>query len=219
MPLDHYGVLAGTLTGHHRDTPDNQGRWYHVHLSVSAGGGSYDCAIDVDSHQSAVGVQWKVLRVPASALGPVPGMADGYHELQHLASAGAIDLIRHPSLVDNPGCLFVRRPPDWLQSLLDSLFPRRPWTTGSYADATTALESILDVGRRTLVWGEPFTQGLGMHNVHQNQGDPVSSQWSAENGIWQDGATMTQRPDGGFDAFVSKFSSQADRTDDQGHPA
>jgi uncharacterized protein DUF2278 len=198
VPLDRYGVLAGTLTGHHRDTPDDQGRWYHVHLSVSAGGGRYECAIDVDSHQSAVGVQWKVLRVPASALEPVLGMADGYHELQHLQSAGAIDLIRHPSLIDDAGC---------------------HWTTGSYAEATTALESILAVGRRTLVWGQPFTRGLGMHNVHQNQGDPVGSQWSAENGIWQDGATLTQRPDGDFDAFVSKFSSQADRTDEQGHPA
>ena len=36
MPLDSYGVLVGTLTGHHRDTPDDQGRWFHVNLDVDA---------------------------------------------------------------------------------------------------------------------------------------------------------------------------------------
>jgi hypothetical protein len=29
---------------------------------------------------------------------------------------------------------------------------------------------------------------------------------------------MVERPDGDFDAFVSRFSTQAGRTDDQGHP-
>ena len=30
---------------------------------------------------------------------------------------------------------------------------------------------------------------------------------------------MTERPDGLFDVFLSKFSTQAFRTDDDGHPA
>ena len=68
MPLDHYGVLVGTLRGHTRDTPDDQGRWYHVHLAVDAPAGRYRCAIDVDSKQSATGVEWKRLVVPAAAL-------------------------------------------------------------------------------------------------------------------------------------------------------
>jgi hypothetical protein len=59
MPLDNYGVLVGTLIGHHRDTPDDQGRWFHVNLEVMAPDGRYRCAIDVDSKQSATGVQWR----------------------------------------------------------------------------------------------------------------------------------------------------------------
>ena len=60
-----------------------------------------------------------------------------------------------------------------------------------------ALESILVIGRRTLVWGEPFSDGgLGVHNVHQNQGDPQGTQWWDENAIWQDGGVMVERPDG-----------------------
>jgi Uncharacterized conserved protein (DUF2278) len=218
MPLDHYGVLVGSLTNHVRDTPDNQGRWYHVNLHVSAPLGSYRCAVDVDSKQSATGVQWKVLSLAASDFSPVDQMPDGYHELQHQQTAGALDLIRHAAFADRPGCLFVQRPPAWLQALIDALARSRRWSTGSNLDAATALESILVQGRRTLVWGEPFNTGLGMHNVHQNQGDPAGSQWYAENGIWQDGGTMVQRPDGGLDAFISKFSSQSSQTDSAGHP-
>ena len=57
-----------------------------------------------------------------------------------------------------------------------------------------------------------------MHNIHQNQGDPAGSQWWDENAIWQDGATLTERPDGGFDVFISKFSTQSTQTGDDGHP-
>src|SRR5215210_1603723 len=98
MPLDHYGVLVGTLTSHARDQPDTQGRWYHVNLQLQAPNGSYRCAVDVDSHQSAVGVEWKVLTVPASDLVGISGLAEGYHELAHQQSSGALDLIRHPAL-------------------------------------------------------------------------------------------------------------------------
>lgn len=207
MPLAHYGVLVGTLRGHARDQPDTQGRWYHVNLDVEAPLGHYRCAVDVDSKQSATGVEWKTLVVPAGAVSLVGALPAGYHELQRLESAGAVDLLRHPAFVDRPGCLSVRRTGG------------QSWTSGSNLEAATALEATLAVGRRTLVWGEPFNSGLGMHNIHQNQGDPAGSQWWAENGIWQDGATLTARPDGAYDAFVSKFSTQADRTDAAGHPA
>jgi hypothetical protein len=199
MALDHYGLLIGTLMKHFRDTPDDQGNWFHVNLRLDVDGSAYRCAVDVDSHASAVGVQWKVLTVPMAMLGPVGGLLDGYHERRREEADGALDLIRHPALAGDPAYT--------------------SWTSGSNLEASVALESILHIGRRTFVWGEPFETGLGMHNIHQNQGDPLGSQWADENAIWQDGGTMTLRPDGDLDAFVSKFTSQASSTDDQGHPA
>ncbi|MGW0390416.1 DUF2278 family protein [Streptomyces sp. NPDC003042] len=218
MPLDAYGVLSGTLHRHFRDQPDTQGDWFHVNLEVDAPAGRYHCAIDVDSKQSTTGVQWKVFTLAASVLDPVPGLGYGYHELSMTSGSGALDYLRHPALVDRPGCLFVRSPPAWLRALLDRLNPPRPWISGSNLDAARALEPLLVPGRGILIFGEPFTFGLGMHNIHQNQGDPYGTQWWAENGIWQDGATLTRRLDGQYDVFLNKFSTQADQTDAAGHP-
>ncbi|MEU7297381.1 DUF2278 family protein [Streptomyces exfoliatus] len=221
MPFASYGVLVGTLYRHFRDQPDSQGRWFHVNLEVDAPDGRYHCAVDVDSHKSNVGVRWKTFTLDAGLIGPPAALAAGYHDLASTPESGALDFLRHPELVDRTGVLFQRRPPSWLRELLD-LLSSRPWHTGSNIDAAAALEAVLVPGQRVLVFGEPFDDDpegdLGMHNIHQNQGDPAGSQWWAENGIWQDGATLTQRSDGRYDVFLNKFSSQADRTDGAGHP-
>lgn len=219
MPLARYGVLLGTLHRVYRDQPDRQGRWYHVNLEVDAPTGRYRAAVDVDSKQSTVGVAWKVLVASAGEVQPVPTFPPGYHELARNDASGALDYLRHVAFVVRPGCIFARSPDGWLANLLASLSRRRAWRFGSNLDAAAAFEPMLVPGRRTWAFGEPFTSGLGMHNVHQNQGDPAGSQWWDENGTWQDGATMTERPDGRFDVFLSKFSTQSDRTDDAGHPA
>jgi hypothetical protein len=194
MALERYGVLIGTLQSHKRDEPDTQGRFFHVNLRVTAPPGTYRCAVDVDSKQLDAGVEWKVLRVDSATL-PAAALPTGQHELERLPASGALDYFRHPALAGG-----------------------EPWIAGSSAQAATALEGILEIGRRIVVFGEPFDRGLGMHNIHQNQGDPPYSQWWEENAIWQDGATLTERPDGALDVFISKFSTQSTQTGDDGHP-
>uniref|UniRef100_A0AAU2K391 YukJ family protein n=1 Tax=Streptomyces sp. NBC_00049 TaxID=2903617 RepID=A0AAU2K391_9ACTN len=219
MPLEAYGVLSGTLHRHFRDQPDAQDRWFRVDLEVDAPAGRYRCAVDVDGERPATGVRWKVFTLAASVLEPVPALAPGYHDLWTGSGSGAIDHLRHPALVDRPGFLFVRRPPAWLQGLLDRLNPPRPWIAGSGPEAARALEGILVAGRPVLVFGEPFADGLGMRAIHQNQGDPHGSPRWGDSGVWQDGAVLTRRPDGRYDVFLSRFADQADRTDADGHPA
>ena len=218
MPLAHgYGALVGTLVSSVRDTPDNQGRWFHVNLTVQTEAGSYRCAIDVDSAKSSVGVQWRTFAVSAAELGPVAALTDGFHLLASTPTSGAVDLIRHPAFRPRGGCVFVTAPPAWLAAI-NAWLAAHSWTAGDNVAAATALESVLQVGARVIVFGEPFTTGLGVHNVHQNQGDPLGSPWAAENGIWQDGATLVMNQDGGYAAFVSKFSTQSSQTDNAGHP-
>ncbi|HVK44702.1 MAG TPA: DUF2278 family protein [Micropruina sp.] len=222
MPLEHgYGVLNGTLLAHERDRPDNQGRWYHVKLTVDVAGATYSVAVDVDSHQSATGVQWKVVPASATDLGAPASLGTGWHPLASTPTSGALDHIRHPiariyrftrPAVAQRGVLGWTPLWRWISIVY------RPWRSGSNLEASAALEQLMTVGGPVLVWGEPFSTGLGVHNVHQNQGDPVDSQWASDNGIWQDGAVAVPRPDGSFVAFLPRFSSQATSTDDQGHP-
>ncbi|MFT3834732.1 MAG: DUF2278 family protein [Micropruina sp.] len=222
MPLDHgYGVLVGTLVAHERDRPDNQGRWYHVMLTIDSADGRYRAAVDVDSHQSATGVQWKVVPATAADLAVVAVLPPGWHPLASTSTSGALDHIRHPIArtwrflwtgLKHRGLL------GWSAAsrLINVIY--RPWRTGSNLEASEALEQILAIGGPVLVWGEPFATGLGVHNVHQNQGDPVNSQWAASNGSWQDGAVAVRRADDSYLVFLPRFSSQASATDDQGHP-
>ncbi|MBT2406568.1 MULTISPECIES: DUF2278 family protein [unclassified Streptomyces] len=204
MPLDDYGVLAGTLHRHFRGRPDTQGRWFHVNLEVDAPAGRYRCAIDVDSEQSGTGVQWKVLTLAASVLDPASALPPGYHNLARTPGSGALDHLRHPALNGRRGWGLT-----WLEAALDRLNPPRPWISGSCREASAALEAVLVPGRPVLVFGQPFDHGgLGMRNIHQNQGDPHGSRWWDANGSWQDGATMTRRDDGWYDAFLSRFSTQ-----------
>ncbi|HYR91224.1 MAG TPA: DUF2278 family protein [Terriglobia bacterium] len=220
MLTDGYRILAGTLASHHRDPPDNVGRWFHVHLSVSAQGHNYDCAIDVDSHQSNTGVEWRVITLRPQEWSSITGLPPGLHALANNATSGALDYIRDKRLVPSLGCVFVMMP-DAVARLLMALAQAaaQSWQRGDHIAATTALEGILEVGRPVYIFGEPFHTGLGLHNIHQNQGDPLGTSWANENGIWQDGGTIIQRSSGSLVAFISKFTTQSYKTDNQGHPS
>ncbi len=218
MALAHgYGVLVGTLDSFARDRPDDQGRWFHDNLTVTVAGNRYRAAVDVDSHQSATGVQWKVVAADAAELGPVAGLAVGYHPLASVPGSGALDHIRNP--VTRLWRVRWRRVRFLGAVLRIPILVRQPWVSGDNVQAAGALERILAPGQPVLVWGEPFTTGLGMHNVHQNQGDPAGSQWWDENGIWQDGGVAVPAAGGEYRLFAPKFSSQSARTDADGHPA
>jgi hypothetical protein len=92
------------------------------------------------------------------------------------------------------------------------------WRAGNNIDAIEQLESVINQGNKVFIFGQFFNTGNGVHDIHQNQGDPINSQWAQSNGIWQDGATIIQRPDGTFVGFFNKFETQSFKTDDQGHP-
>jgi len=219
MPLsDGYGAVLGTISAYYRDPPDNYGKYYHCHLGVATPNGTYECAVDVDSKSSAVGVEWRTVPLQPQEIAVVTGLGAGFHPLPSNPTSGAIDYIRGDMFRWRAGCLAIL----WLL-LGKSFSASKMWKKGEGIDALADLEPLVDVtknnGLQVLVFGEPFTSGLGLHNIHQNQGDPLNSQWAAENGIWQDGCTILQQSATEWVAFLNKFSSQSYFTDDQGHPA
>lgn len=274
---DGYGVLLGTLTGYRRDDPNDFGRFMHGVLTVSASGSEYKCAVDVDTRNGAIPIQWRIQPLRSSEWGALFQLTDGWHALVSSAQSGAVDYIRDPRLRD---LIFI---PEYVEARVEHRFPnvewsgyqmphqmpvvrkgerfehvrarfgsagddellrapvghasrilssglkiatasgkivsfQSPWNSGSSEQALTDLESVISNPIRVMVFGAPFRIGRGVHDIHQNQGDPVGGGFDQENAIWQDGVTIAIRADGTASAFMNKFSTQADATDDGGHP-
>ncbi|MFI5531924.1 DUF2278 family protein [Kitasatospora sp. NPDC051853] len=93
-----------------------------------------------------------------------------------------------------------------------------PWIASNGDNALDVLLPHLEAAARIYVFGQAFTNGLGVHDVHLNQGDPVGSQWYPSNGPWQDGAVMCERPGGQVVVWQIKFNTQSLHTDASGHP-
>lgn len=95
------------------------------------------------------------------------------------------------------------------------------WKIGADIEALADLEAMLVDSKRVIILGAyyPAQDGRppGLHDIHQNQGDPQGNWWSLS-GIWQDGITICIHSDGSASAFMNKFNSQSDETDDAGHP-
>lgn len=221
MPLPHgYGVVIGQLDHYQRDPVNNYGQYYHENVYVTTPAGVYHCAVDVDSKLTNDGINWRAVPLNVADLQGVPALADGWHPLVSAPGTGALDNIRTAAF-HRLGCsvIFVRYDPFW-ESLRRAFnrFINPPWSEGNSIQALDVFEPLLTTAQRLFVFGEPFTSGLGVHNIHQNQGDPSGSQWWTENGTWQDGATVIHRADGTYAAFLTKFKTQASNTDSNGHP-
>lgn len=217
MPLAAYGVLIGAFDHFTRDDPNNFGSWYHGKVYVQAPAGVYEAAVDVSTPQG-VRVQYRVAPLRRELFANVAALAAGYHPLASNASSGAIDYVRSEMFRVRLGCLFA--PVEWLARLLarilEGLLEARSWTLSNGDNALNELERTLAGASRVYVFGAPYTQGLGMHDVHMNQGDPPG-RFQALDGIWQDGGVIADRPDGLL-AFLVKFETQTLHTGDDGLP-
>jgi hypothetical protein len=219
MPLeDGYGVVIGTLHDYFRDPVNDFGQYYHANAIVQTPSGTYHCAIDVDSKGLPNGVEWRIVELGKSDMKGVAALPYGWHYLPSNADSGALDYVRSPELRPEPG-YFFELSDAFLESLRRlpqaAIYP--PWKQGTSRDALADLEPLLEDPKALYIFGEPFTNGLGVHNIHQNQGDPAGSPWWAENGIWQDGATLIRRQDDTIVAFLNKFKTQSYETDQDGH--
>ncbi len=232
MGLSHgYGVAIGTFASFTRDDPDEFGNYYHGILRINTPAGQYQAALDVDT-PSGVGVSYRVVDdLTTARLPQVTALADGFHALASTPTSGALDYVRSPILRDGWVVVRVRRAlrlwhASWLDLLLGGfrrLFDRAirwrsfPWVPSAGDNTLDVLEAMLPTATRLYIFGEPFNTGLGVHNVHQNQGDPPGPH-QAENAIWQDGAVAMQYSDGTVKIWQVKFNTQSLHTGDDGLP-
>jgi hypothetical protein len=206
--LPDYGVVVGRYTGY----TTNQGQWPHVDLNIAAGAAQYQAAVDVNEPNGLF--QYQVFdNLDVSLFGPVPGLSEGWHHLASTPASGAIDYARSPILQRPLGCLMV------FWAVLNSIFRTsgQTWTNVTGNEAGQALLAMVTGSTRVFAFGAPYTTGLGVHDVHCNQGDPAGP-FQHLDGIWQDGCVFATKADGSLSAYLGKFSSQSLRTDNNGLP-
>lgn len=220
MPLKNYGILKGNLFTPKEQT--YQGNWFHGIFYVSIPGAALPrrCVTDFSAANKDL-IQYKVFNnLDASLFAAIMALPDGYTPL-------AIGPVNGP----NSGALDYARSP-----LLGAGGSNQSgWIVSDGLVAVQALQQQLNANpQKIFAFGEPFTDPApvnedgvksqnGMHNVHMNQGDPASSpdgqDHQADDGIWQDGATVFLNADGSLTAFCSKFVAQTFDTNNQGLPA
>ena len=215
--LPAYGVLIGTLNHFSREDQNNFGSWYHGKIYVDTPNGQYECAVDV-STPSGIKVQYREIHgLDRSLFAPILALTNGWHLIAKTSESGALDYVRSPLFRVRIGCLPI------IASALFN-FPRlilvallSSWINSTGDNALNVLEAQLTGSTRVFIFGAPYNTGLGVHDIHMNQGDPPG-QFQHLDGIWQDGGTIIERPDGELVAVLTKFETQSLRTDNNGLP-
>ena|SRR5882672_577901 len=214
MALKKYGVLKGTVVGHLRDADDD-----HYQVLVRAGNTMHRIAVNVMS--SAPNAPSTLLFLARSKLADayvrkLQALKPGFTKLPSKAGGLAMDYVRASSLKRES---MKEVPPDApgvdndLKDKVEDAIVKAMDQVGSV---------IYAFGQR---WGPEknkrdqyfkFLPGNGIHDIHMNQGN--SGKYKKDNGVYQDGGLVIERPGPKLAAFFFAFQSQTFETDDKGNP-
>ena len=176
------------------------GQWPHYHIWLKASTGLYDSAINLKSLTN-IQIEYRVRDIDPSAVAPVLTLSDGWTPLLQNSVSGAWDYVRSPALSGTSG---------WILQSGDNLI--------------NVLRYLLTNVQQMHIFGAQYSTGLGVHDVHMNQGDPPAQpgeqDFAALDAIWQDGGLLFVYgpPQPRVTALQIKFETQSLQTDDQGHP-
>ena len=190
-----YGVVVGSVLSADLVNPSG-GKWPHYHIHVQAGSDVYDSAVNLKS-LTEVKIEYRSRDLDMGAFTNDLSLPLGWTTLGQNATSGALDYVREQGLTGTAG---------WILQSGDNLIAE--------------LQSRLTGVERVFIFGAKYTTGLGVHDVHMNQGDPPSGEFAALDAIWQDGGLIFRYgfPTPRATVLQIKFETQSLFTDDQGHP-
>lgn len=198
MPLRHgYGVVIGKVKSHYIEDPDSEGRWPHYYIMVETPAGMYECAVNLKSRTENKIEYKEIKNLNKNDFSSILSKPDGFHRLESNSKSGALDFIRHPGIKN-----------------------ASIWKLENGTNVIELMKSYLKEVTRIYIFGEPYDRGLGIHNVHMNQGDKKGSVFAIENAIWQDGGVLLEyeHRNKQLCALLTKFEEQLLNTDEFGRP-
>jgi uncharacterized protein YukJ len=214
-----YGLLkckiaSGTILKSSRRKHEVQ---YHLHtmLAFPASDGSieeWDSAINVGTNDSDDLLQYKLIfDFQHPVVATLRAAACGFTDLTRTEQLPALDFLRSKVLSETG-----------------------PWRNSDIMDGSDQVEPVASLLRLigqaraansdVYVFGRKYTDGLGIHDVHMNQGskapflnDGVDDN-NDHNDVWQDGAVIVDLGQPELAAYFTTFTQQLVPTDQLGNP-
>lgn len=226
VPIASYSVLKGKPTG----GTVVKGTGTHYQITVAGTGGPFTVAVNIQSFDGSE-VLYLIEQgfVPPSAAG-LAGLASGMTRLASQPGGLALDFVREQI----GGKPMVTRAEMTLLPIAGSARHLRDEARHAEAveehalqNAVVALvQAAIAAGDATLyAFGSAFADSGrvdGIHDIHMNQGNPVSGGHAGDNGVWQDGALFVAIPGKGgavaWTAVFLAFQTQSWTTDGVGNP-
>ncbi|HEU0220825.1 MAG TPA: DUF2278 family protein [Paracoccaceae bacterium] len=209
MPLSEYGLWVARPVRVSAERAAEDPTSPHIHLFYDDGGGgafggARRASINVKS-QSRISelVYWHTPDFRHPLTSHLPGLAPGFRRIESRPGDLALDYLRG-NLVDFArGRILPHDVAGAPNDIIDFVMPE--------------LQAAIHRGATAYLFGEPYDDHQGIHDIHMNQGS--AAQFARYNGVWQDGAVILHYPfENRFAALFFAFASQAVHTDERsGH--
>ena len=202
MPINRYGVWCARARKVSAETDEMDPKSPHIHLYYEDGQErQLRASINVKS-ASAISelALYKIETFQHPLIDQLEQLSLGYHPLGRTPNSLALDYLRGNLVKFEEGLLLPHDIPGRENDLLDLIMP--------------VLQRAVDMRAKVYLFGEPYDDDLGIHNIHMNQGS--TGRFAKYNGIWQDGGVIIK--DQNLNRYVAlflAFGSQAIHTDEQ----
>ncbi len=203
MALKNYGVWVGKPVRVSSERVVDDSESPHIHLFYDDGkGGKYDgskrASINVKSKSKISElVFWLIQDFHHPITDHLRDLDKGFNEIQSQSGTIALDYIRSNLMDFSKGRILPHDKPGGHDDIIDFVQPE--------------LQTAINRGATIYLFGEPYSDNQGIHDVHMNQGS--QGKFTKYNGIWQDGGIIMHFPDEDrFSAVFLAFASQAIHT-------
>ncbi|GIM29611.1 hypothetical protein CPJCM30710_22770 [Clostridium polyendosporum] len=207
MPVHEYGVLKGIVKGAEMDPITDSSPHYKI-IVEGEKNKKYEVVVNVMSSKDSKRPELLYLadkNFNPQAITKIEKLKDGFHHINDQNREIAIDYIR--GNLFNPSKMTILE----------------HYRSGPDNDLYEFLNDFTMKAKKQMakiyVYGAKFYRGLGVHNVHMNQGnDKIKSE---DNGIWQDGCLLYEFNDHWvaiFLAFQNQFWCTQEHGNKKGYP-